>query len=68
MQGKSCLNQPDSLLNDVTSLVKQECRKILHHLSLYSVLIIVFVTKDSEGCRQHKAESGSKCVGEQAKS
>lgn len=36
---------------------------MVHGRSLYSILTIVFVTKDLEVCRQHKAESDSKCIG-----
>lgn len=39
-----------------------------HGMFLYSILTVVSVTKDLEVCRQHKAESDSKCTGEKAKS
>lgn len=41
---------------------------MVHSLSLYSILTIVFVTKDLEVYRQHKAESDSRCIGEKTKS
>lgn len=41
---------------------------MVHSLSLYSILTVVFVTKDLEVCRQHKARSDGKCIGKKAKS
>lgn len=41
---------------------------MVHGVSLYSILTVVSVTKDLEVCRQHIAESDSKCTGEKAKS